>query len=249
MKRLVVMSCAAAAVLWLTGCQMLPWNPSAESILQKMDKTADPGHKLPGIKSSVFTYDMIADGKNRSECTVSLKSPYMFRFENKTPTDIHIIGYNGKSGWEFDSGCGLRSIAGQELNELRFQSVYLSPNSTPKDIFARTTLDGSEMVDGESCWKLTGYPLAEFNVKPISIFIGKNSNLLRKTVETQSAGSSASIVTTYFRDYKLSDGMLMPFTVVTVTSEQTINCKLKTVQWNPALPDSLFVPPLPELKK
>jgi outer membrane lipoprotein-sorting protein len=249
MKHQVVMFLAVAAALWVTGCQMISGNPKAETILKQMTQTVDPEHKLPAVKSSAFAYDMSYGGKYKSECLVSLKSPSMLRFENKTSTNIDIIGYDGKAGWEFDSSSGLRQISGQELEELKFQATNLAPNSRIEDIFSRTVLDGSEVADGEDCWKLTGYPKAEFNVQPVIIFISKQSHLLLKTVEKQTAGNTTSTVTTHFRNYKLSGGVMLPFTVVTVTAEQTINCKLKSVQWNPVLADSLFAPPLPEPKK
>ncbi len=243
MKRLLVLI-AVAAALWVTGCQTIFGPPSAESIFEKMEKATDPGHKLPSIKTSVFTYNAISNNKEKSELIVSIKSPSQIRFEFKNAEGTDVIACDGKTGWEYDSGCGLRPIAGKELEELKFQAVYLAPDSRTKDIFSKTILNGSEMIDGEDCWKLTGYPLAGYEVQPVIIFISKERSLLVKTIEQQDAGPSGSErVVTLFRNYKLLDGFMIPHTVVTESGDLVITSELASVKWNPVLRNRLFTRP------
>lgn len=244
MKRLLLLTAIAAAALWVTGCQTIFGPPSAETILEKMEKATDPGHKMASVKTSVFAYNSVANSKEKSELVVIIKSPSKIRFELKNAEGSDVIGCDGKIGWENDSRSGLRPITGKELEELKFQAVYLAPNSRIKDIFARTVLNGSEVVDGEDCWKLTGYPAASFNVQPVIIFISKERSLLVKTIEQQNnIPDSADTVVTLFRNYKLLDGVMMPYTVVTESGGLVITSELTSVKWNPELSDSLFVKP------
>lgn len=244
MKRLLLLIAIAAAALWVTGCQTIFGPPSAETILEKMEKATDPGHKMASVKTSVFAYSSATNSKEKSELAVIIKSPSKIRFELKNADGSGVIGCDGKSGWEHDSSSGLRQITGKELEELKFQAVYLAPDSRIKDIFARTVLNGSEVVDGEECWKLTGYPAASFNVQPVIIFISKERSLLVKTIEQQNnIPDSADTVVTLFRNYKMLDGVMMPHTVVTESGGLVITSELMSVKWNPELSDSLFAKP------
>lgn len=244
MKRSLVLISIAAVALWATGCQTIFAPPSAEAIFEKMEKATDPGHKLPSMKTSVFTYNAESNNKEKSELVVSIKSPSQIRFEFKNAEGTDVIGYDGKTGWEYDPRCGMRTIAGKELEELKFQAVYLAPDSRIKDIFAKTMLNGSEMVDGEDCWKLTGYPLADFKVQPVIIFISKERSLLVKTIEQQNnIPDSAETVVTLFRNYKLLDGVMMPYTIVTESGDLVITSELTSVKWNPLLRNRLFAKP------
>ncbi len=244
MKRLLVLIAVAAAVVWVTGCQTIFGPPSAEAIFEKMENATDPGHKLPSVKTSVFAYNASPNNKEKSELTVSIKSPSRIRFEFKDPAGTDVICYDGKNGWEYDSSAGVRPIGGKELEDLKFQAVYLAPDSRTKDIFSKTVLNGSEDVDGEDCWKLTGYPPAGFDVHPVIVYIGKERNLLVKTIEQQDNGQNGTEpVTTLFRNYKLSDGVMIPYTVVTRSGDLTITSELTSIKWNPELSDSLFAKP------
>ncbi|MFA7232337.1 MAG: hypothetical protein WC071_13780 [Victivallaceae bacterium] len=242
MKRLLGLSAVVAVALWVTGCQMISGTPSAETILAKMEKATNPEHKLASIKTSVFTYNSISNDKEKSELIVSLKSPSKIRFDLKDAAGKTVIGYDGKNGWEY-SGGGLRSIVGKELDELKFQAIYLAPDAKISDLFAKTVLNGSEVVDGEDCWKLSGYPAAGFKVQPIIIYISQSRNLLIETIEQQDNAGRMETVVTLFRNYKMLDGVMTPHTIVTKTGGLAVTSELTAVKWNPVLSDSIFAKP------
>lgn len=248
MKKLQIMA-AALLLLAAAGCKC-PWccccckKETAESIVAKMEKAIDVAGQKDKITSAVLVYDSGIGDKNRSRVTLKLKAQGRIRLEVKLKDSLMVKACDGDIAWEYTTAEGLSRLTGDELNDLRFQASYLSPDVNYAKLFAKIELKGQAELAGKKCWELLCTPRPEFKLKPVITFVDKENYFVLKTVENYLENGQEVEMTTYFGEYKDVDGIMVPRLMVFQRNEQILETELVSAEWNVEMSDSDFAMPV-----
>ncbi|MCK4983756.1 MAG: outer membrane lipoprotein-sorting protein [Victivallaceae bacterium] len=246
MKKLLLMT--AVATLFVSAgcncpCGFSGKKEKAESIVAKMQKAVDVSGKQNKTTSAVIVYDSHLGKKKNSRITLKLKKSGKIRLEVRRENSLMIRACNGKVGWEYITGKGLRFLKAAELNELKFQAAYLAPNVKFDKLFPNIKLDGSKEAAGVDCWKLVCTPDAKFKLAPVIMLVDKNNYLVIKTIEEYKKAGKVIKIATYFGDYEDYDGIMTPFMMVSQVDGKLLESKLVSVKWNAKIADIEFATP------
>ena len=243
MKKLLLMA-AALTLLTVAGCQC-PWmnKESADSIAAKMQKAVDVSGKQKNITSAVIIYNSHLGKEKLSKVILKLKEKGKIKLIIRRKNSIMMKAFDGKTGWMYTTGKGLRFLNSKELEDLKFSAIYLAPNIKFDKIFADVKLDGSEKAAGIDCWKLICTPDAKFHSEPVVMLVDKKTYLVVKTIEKVNMKKKDFTVDTYFGDYEELDGIMTPLMMVSQMGKKILESKLISVQWNAPIDDSEFTMP------
>lgn len=245
MKKLLLMT--AAAILFVSAgcncpCGVFTKKENAESIFAKMQKAVDVSGKQKTLKSALIVYDTHLGKKDKSKITLKVKEKAKIRLEIRSGESIVVKACDGKKGWEYLTGKGLRMLSAEEVRELKIEASYLSPTIKFDKLFANVKLDGSQKIDGVDNWKLICYPQAKFKMSSVTMFVDKKTYLVSKTIEANSKNPDEDI-TTYYGDYEEYNGMVLPFMMVSQLDGRILEFKLISTEWNAEIADSEFAVP------
>ena len=232
-----------AIVASLRGCASLK-DESADDILVKASKAADPKDVMKNIKTMVLTSKIVAPNGFPGRLVIRMRFPDTIRIEEETAEDTIIKAYNGSKGWEFTTLSGYRELRGRELDDLRFQTVfYISPNNNLKDIFAKAALDGGKTIGKIDCHKLIGDPLSIYNATPVVLYIDKRTHMLVKTEQAHNTLQGKWEISRTFSDYESMEGVMMPRRISSNVNYRDSTINVESVMWNEEIDASKFNPP------
>jgi outer membrane lipoprotein-sorting protein len=222
-----------------------PPSPELAKLLQKIDHAFDPDHKA----RTVTNYISISEAempmtKIKFKITSILKAPN----KRKTITDIPKIMrdvqvFNGKTGWKYNSRMGFQAITGPALNFLKYSAIT-DNTMRLENKYAKIELDKQQTtINGMKCYKLTGYPPAEYQLKPQIIYVDTKHYFVRK-VEIAAVTDMGEVSTTVLlSDYKKFAGMNMAGRARMEQLGMTIELKVLSFKVNQHIPDSEFEKP------
>jgi len=217
-----------------------------EKLLVRMKKKVDPQNKLKDINTKVVTGKLIRNSKDKnSTITLKIKRPDMIRFDIVVPGQFSLIkAYDGKEGWVYNTKSGFSQLEGYPLNFLKFQADYLNPDKDFKKLFSKIQFVGKEKVAGYDCYKLLCTPKEKYGIKPITLYIDKDTALIRKRVSIQGNEKTGFFeIDTILDDYREVDGILVPFQIISKIKDNLMEYDVTSVTWNEILDDSVFTPP------
>ena len=230
------------------GCASVK-NESADEILAKAAKAADPNEVMKNIKTMVLTSKVVAPNGFPGRLVIRMKFPDMIRIEEETADDTTIKVFNGVKGWEFTTMTGYRELWGKELDRLKFQAVFhISPNNNLKDVFAQAVVDGEKTIGDFDCHRLIGDPLAVYKVPPVTLYIDKRTYMLVKTEQAHNTLQGKREISMLFNDYKSVEGVMMPRSITSTIDFRTLKINVESVMWNEEIDASKFNPPATLLK-
>lgn len=232
-------------VIILTGCQST-FSPEVDNLLEKMRAKVDPQGKLATTTSKVIQGTFRRNSQDKgATITVKIQNPDLLRFEIIIPGVESIIkAYDGKTAWEYSTKRGYRDLKGHEFSSLKFQAAFLNPQKKPENIFSKIYFDGEAKVMGQPCYRMICKPKKEFGENPITMFIDKKTLLLKKRIEKQgNAKFGYFTVSTIFSNYQSSDGILVPYTIISQASGNIMEYEVTSVKWNEKLHIPDFDPP------
>lgn len=242
MRHLTLVSVVCALVLSFAG-RICVAQETTDEIIKKVQKANDPQDKCKSIKTQIISSKIKTfDGKD-GDLSVKLKKPGKIRIEIIAPDFTAVRICDGKKGWEFSSKDGLREITGKELGTLRFQALYLEPDSNLGDIFTKITLDGEVEFAGQKCYKLKCESAPEYNSQRVTFFVDKETYLVLKSEEKHNTKDESFDLVTVYEDYTDTDGILVPMTIISELDGKIRDLKIDSIKWNEDLPDSDFEAP------
>ncbi len=240
MRKMLTMSGFLSGLMLLSGCMSTP-EGDLDVILANMRKALDPDGLSANIKTQVVTSKIdslhIKDGK----MVVEVKYPDKLRIRAESKDGIFMKGCDSKEGWEFTTKHGLREIKGKELDNLRFQIVFLSPKEKAKDVFESARLEGEEVVNRKPCYKLLCTPKPAYSMAPVNIYVDKKTFFVIKTEETHIGPDDQPVeVARYFMDYRKTDGMYFPMKIISEAGGKIAELAVESIEWNNDLSDTAF---------
>jgi hypothetical protein len=145
-------------------------------------------------------------------------------------------GFDGREGWDKNVlGAGLRNLTGLELTDVARTADIFRPVRLPRPCAAVAVQErGSSM----SRMNLIRCTLAEGSD---DWFFDAKTGLLARLVAT--ASETAPSVNTFFEDYRLADGVSVPFRTRIVTPDARLTFAADTIRHNEPVDDRVFKKP------
>lgn len=147
--------------------------------------------------------------------------------------------FDGTTGYAINSMQGAAEVSGKQLDNMR-NNVFPTPLVGYKDRGTRIEVLPNEKVDGKDAIVLLVTPTTG---PPVRMFLDAETYLLTRFVSTTSAPQQGGDIeqTTDVSDYRVVDGVKVPFRVVTTNPMQTVTIALEKVEHNVAIDDAMFV--------
>jgi outer membrane lipoprotein-sorting protein len=147
--------------------------------------------------------------------------------------------FDGTRGFVYNSIQGDSAMAGADVDNARnaaFPTAFLNytPGTVPIAVLPHENIGGVDAV---------GLQVTPKSGPPIRIYFDASTFLLIRTVTTVSAPQAASGTVTQtsdYADYRVVDGVKVPFQTTNVTPTQTVSIKLSKVEDNVEMDDALF---------
>ena len=188
--------------------------------------------------------------RGRFENGRGLKAPYVIytKAPNKLVTFIGSEradsndgsgrGYDGQAGWDKNFiGTGVRNVAGVELADLVRDADIYRPLHW-RTHCAQRTIDGYEDVAGHAA-VVVRCVLVEGRTARL-YFDASNGLLVRYDSQIWNGDGFVSI---YYEDYRLVDGIRLPFRTRSVLPNATTTFVVESVRHNEAIDDRVFARP------
>ena len=159
-------------------------------------------------------------------------------------------GTDGTTFWKLNPQIGAQILKGDEKELMKMQS-RLFPALTWDRFQGQIKVDGIKKIGVESCYEVTFRPTAGINVKR---YFNAKTGRIERMVGLLSAAHGGEITVTP-SDYRLVDGILIPFKQTTTgldkNSKQPFEAvlTLEQVQFNLRLGDKIFELPDEVVKK
>ncbi len=240
MRKMLTLAGFLSGLMLLSSCQSTP-EGDLDVILSNMRKAIDPDGLSSKITTQVITSKIDSTKIKDGKMVVEIKYPDKLRIRAESKDGILMKGCDGKQGWEFSTKGGLREIKGKELDNLKFQIVFLSPKEKVKDVFESVKLDGEEVVNRKPCYKLVCTPKPMYSMAPLNIYVDKKTSFVIKTEETHIGPEDQTVeVTRYFMDYEKTDGMYFPMKIMSEAGGKIAELTLESIDWDEDLSDTAF---------
>jgi len=224
------------------GCSYFKCQTDVDEIVAKVRKANDPQNKAKTIKTAIFKYSCV-NGPEKSKIKILLKRPNKIKIISRTGKEFWECAYDGKKAWEYTNSRGVRLLSGTEANEVRLQAFLLAPSIDINKVFKNITIDTSVKINGQDCWKLICQPKDDFKSQPITVFVTKKTNLIIKAIEKHDEKDVVIKVVTFFKDYKMFKGFLLPTKTITKVDNDSTESTLVGISLNQKIPNSVFAAP------
>lgn len=221
---------------------------TASQIIAKNVKARGGLAKWRAVKTLSLSGMMEAGGKDNTQLpfVMRMKRPRKMEFELTFGGQTAKQAYDGKTGWKLRPFLNRTEAEPYTPEEIKKASEVQDLDGPLIDYAAKGTkvaLEGIEPVEGREAYKLR---LTLRDQQARSLWIDRRSFL-----EVKIEGSPRVLdgrehkVATYFRDYRLVDGLQMPFVYETVVDgvQATHKMTIDKVVVNPAMDDALFSKP------
>lgn len=145
--------------------------------------------------------------------------------------------FDGTSGVAMNSMQGTTPMEGDQLNSMRnnvFPTALLSykEQGTTITVLPKETIAGKELIVLQVAPKV-GQPTKVYLDPATHLTVRSVSQVTMPDIGQFEQTSEAS-------DYRAVDGVQVPFTVVNISPMQTVTIKVKTVEHNVAMDDTMF---------
>ncbi|MBN1863817.1 MAG: hypothetical protein JW808_02830 [Victivallales bacterium] len=243
MKSIVFLTVSLS--LFMASCRST-FTPEVESLLSEMHQKVDPGKKLKTLMSQEVRGNFRRSSADRgATMTIRAARPDKIRTDIVIPGDVSIVrAFDGEKAWEYTTKSGYRALEGHELSKLRFHAMTMLDLRLPDKLSSSIKIDGEGVVMGVNCIRLVCTPPRDMGDRPFTLFIDKDTLLLKKRVEDHGSPESGFFtMSTVFDDYRDFDGILMPCTMISQVHDQMMEFDVTSVSWNENFHHSTFAPP------
>ncbi|MGB5107178.1 MAG: retropepsin-like aspartic protease, partial [Candidatus Zixiibacteriota bacterium] len=207
-------------------------------ILDKHAEVMGGWEKISKVTSAVVKAETELGGMKGTTVTY-FKAPDMFRVDLNIPIMNYTQACAGDNCWIRDQ-LGLVHSLGGDLKGLVVtqmaldRGTYLRPDRFDGAV---TLLDSNIDVSGADCYQIE---IAPTGGSPALLAIDASSYLIKRVKLI----TDMAVVYSYPDDYRLVDGLMMPYKSTEATDAGIVSGvnTIQEIEFNVALPDSLFVP-------
>jgi zinc protease len=216
--------------------------PNIDDILDKYVKAIGGKEAIEKIttRSMKGSFDIEAYGVSGAPVEMFAKAP------NKSSMKIDVAGFgvvnrvfDGATGWASDPMSGLRELNGVELAQMKRGADFYQELNYKKH-FNKLEVKGREKVGSYETYVVEATP-AEGT--PEKFYFDANTGLLVRQDEEAESPQGKMMMETYMEDYKVIDGVKIPYTVKQVNPAMTMVIKITEVKNNVEIEEAKFNKP------
>jgi hypothetical protein len=172
------------------------------------------------------------------------KRPDKLRVQGTFQDLTFIQTYNGKEGWSLNPFAGAtdpQPMSEDELKAMKYQADMDGMLWNWKEKGYIVTLDGQEDMEGTPCFKIK---VETKEGDTFTYYIDSDSFILLRTNSKIKVMGNESVGDSYYGNYKQVHGMAVPGKIENKVNDQLAGTiVIDTIEFNIALPDSLFEKP------
>jgi hypothetical protein len=239
--RMILLSAAGMFAAAITAAQ----TPTAEAILDRYVEVTGGKTAYERQTNQILTGSMVFTAQNLTGnlTRYSADPDKEYSIVEIGPLGKIESGVTNGVAWEKSAFLGPRIKSGEERDQALREARFNLPINWRK-VFAKAEVTGSEMVNGEECYKLTMYPA---HGAPQTEYYSKASGLLLKTVVTAASPMGDVPVEVDYMDYKDFGGVLAPSRSRQKAGQQELMITITSIASNQPIPADRFELP-PEIK-
>jgi outer membrane lipoprotein-sorting protein len=148
-------------------------------------------------------------------------------------------GYDGKTAWSQDPQSGLRELAGAELSDTKLSSEF---NKTVKfkEFYPKISVKSKEKVGDHEAYLVEASPKEGASEK---WYFDVQSGLPIRIDVERHGPEGAVAISQYFDNYKMVDGLNLPFSIRQERPDFAIVLKFEEIKNNVSVDDAKFAKP------
>jgi len=212
--------------------------PTADEIVARSVEARGGMAKVKGLQTVRMSGTAMLNDQIEAAVRILSKRPNLSRFEMDVNGMTLVQAFDGKSAWAlnpFVTGSKAAPAPEKQSQELR---AHTDMDGLLVDYKAKgraVELDGTEDVGGSPAWKLK---VTEKDGGVDYVYIDTKSNLMVKS-------ASAHVgVTILFSDYRMVDGLVVPFKIEQDAGPGTVKMTLDKIELNVPVDDAQFQMPV-----
>jgi outer membrane lipoprotein-sorting protein len=212
----------------------------ANAYLRKVSQT-----KAEARRAAVRRAQTAPEPQVQLPFVMELKRPRLTRLEVRFRGDTAVQVFDGKEGWKLRPFLGRREVEPYSAEELRLASQEAGLDGPLIDHAAKgnkVELVGTEKVEGRDAYKLK---VTSEQGQARTLWVDAETFLEVKIDGTRRLDGKPHAVSTYFRDYRLVDGLMIPHTLETTVEGVAGSEKIvvEHVSLNTEVADARFTKP------
>ncbi len=147
--------------------------------------------------------------------------------------------FDGQIGWDDNPQTGLREKTGTELADARRGATF-NPELHMKTMYPKMTVRGREKVGTMDTIVIDAVPV---DGAPAAFFFDVDTGLIVRHDATRESPQGPVQVQVFFDDFRVVDGIKMPFVMRQVTSMFSMVIRIAEIKHNVTLDDQMFKKP------
>jgi hypothetical protein len=149
-------------------------------------------------------------------------------------------GFDGVNGWKYEPSRGAEDLVGDELEDARIDADFYELIKL-KELFPQMVLQGEASVDGRNVYTIVGTPA---HARPRTLYFDKATGLLIGMSQTITSDGKTSQADSFFDDFRMVNGIQVPYTIRMKADGVTMVIRLHSVQTNLIILNTGFSKPV-----
>lgn len=219
-----------------------PATPTLDQILDKYIEASGGRAAWQKLHSRVSkgTVDVPAAGASGT-IEVHEKAPDRVLITVSIAGTVFTQGYDGAIGWSNDPQNGLREQTGAELAETKRDADFYHALDFRK-LYPKLSVTGTDKIGDKSAYVVEATP-AEGGDADRVYFDAQTGLLVRAITQHHNPDGSVEPFTEDFEDFRVQDGVTIPFTIHQTNPQMSFTIKIDEVHHNVELSDAEFGKP------
>jgi zinc protease len=151
-----------------------------------------------------------------------------------------VQAYDGKVAWSNDPQNGLREMSDGELDETRRDSDFYRPLDI-KNLYPKIAITGVEKIGEHDAYVLDAHDAEGADAE--KMYFDTQSGLLVRDISQRHMADGVSPVQVDFSDYRIVDGIKLPFSMHQLAGGNEFTITMSEVQQNVNVDDAEFAKP------
>jgi hypothetical protein len=212
---------------------------NVDAILDQYIQSLGGRSALERVTTRVKTGTLVAEGGMKAPLEVYEKSPNKTLTIFRAPHGTNQMGFDGAIGWTKTPEQGLREEAGQQLDFIKSEAEFHKELKL-KERYSKLTLLGLAQLDNREAYVIEAAPPRG---QPEKIYFDRQTGLLVRMDIVPDLGREKMQMQMYFEDYRVVDGVNLPFAIRRARPGFTWTYKFDEIKLNVPLDDSRFNKP------
>lgn len=180
-----------------------------------------------------------------------IKKPLKYYHERVFMGRKMIKVLDGEKAWSKSPMSGVTNIYGSQLKSLKKSIEYGGLLFDWEEKGLSIILDGTELIDGNKVFKLR---VTEQDTLTTEVFVDSKSYYISKQITKRVFQGDTITATVLFSNYKIKDGIAVAFNTETISDKEVEGSsgrqmgggmmEIKSIEFNKAIDESIFVKPL-----